>query len=200
MEAKTSKNIKAASENPSYFYFHALSSSASAFQSHDHKMAAVFPSLCSFSLSFFQQNIFNHCINTSWETLNKSLSVLFKVWISSGIKLKVLDQSWPLHMCNNQCIFIIKILPFLGWDPETEATFLSDMRSLWQSWDQITGFNPWCGFIWFCHYRVWTWFIKKHTLEFNKNDKVKVAFQFLISPVFIIQIGGKNGPSYPLSK
>ena len=47
MEAKTSKNIKAASENPSYFYFHALSSSASAFQSHNHKMAAVFPDVTS---------------------------------------------------------------------------------------------------------------------------------------------------------
>ena len=62
MKGKTSKNIMGASGNPVYFHYHAFSSSACAFQSHDHKMAAVLPSLCSFSLSFFQQNSFNHCM------------------------------------------------------------------------------------------------------------------------------------------
>ena len=70
MEGKMSKIIMAASENPGYFYFPVLSSSACTFQSHDRKMAAVLPSLCSLSL-FFQQNSFNHCM--IWLTLAEKL-------------------------------------------------------------------------------------------------------------------------------
>lgn len=137
-------------------------------------------------------------VNTSWETLNKSLSVL-QVWISSGIKLKVLDQSWSLHMCNNQCIFISKNLAILRLG--------SRNRGL-SKWHEVCGRAEirlqvsirGVGLFDFATIMSELDSLRNTHLNFNKNDKVKVAFQFLSLSCGHYSNKEKNDPSYPLSK